>query len=166
MGGAPLTLGGGTAHFGGATVLFQALQVRVWIDRDALSRAYHWSRWVKGSWGEDQAIPDWLVPWDVTTLRGFFGLYTYYRKFVKGFSQLATPLTDFTKKGAFTWTEPSHALREHRPPSIASWRWWKVSLFWHSRIFLSHSLLIWGSIGCALAINIGGETKAHEISKT
>ena len=26
--------------------------------------------------------------------------------------------------------------------------------------------MIWGSIGCALAIEIGGEAKAHEISKT
>ena len=27
-------------------------------------------------------------------------------------------------------------------------------------------LLIWGSIGCAIAIKLGGEAKAHEISKT
>ena len=27
-------------------------------------------------------------------------------------------------------------------------------------------MLIWGSIGCALAMKIGGEAKAHEISKT
>jgi len=27
-------------------------------------------------------------------------------------------------------------------------------------------MLIWGSIGCALATKIGGEAKAHEISKT
>ena len=32
------------------------------------------------------------------------GICTYYRKFVKGFSQLAAPLTDLTKKGAFSWT--------------------------------------------------------------
>ena len=27
-------------------------------------------------------------------------------------------------------------------------------------------MLIWGNIGCALAMKIGGEAKAHEISKT
>jgi len=27
-------------------------------------------------------------------------------------------------------------------------------------------VLIWGSIRCALAMKIGGEAKAHEISKT
>ena len=52
-----------------------------------------------------QAIWDWLVPRDVTVLRGFLGICTYYRKFVKGFSQLAAPLTDLSKKGAFTWTD-------------------------------------------------------------
>ena len=31
------------------------------------------------------------------------GISTYYRKFVKGFSQLAAPLTYLTKKGAFHW---------------------------------------------------------------
>jgi hypothetical protein len=30
---------------------------------------------------------------------------TYYRKFVKGFSQLCAPLIDLTKKGAFKWNE-------------------------------------------------------------
>ena len=32
------------------------------------------------------------------------GICTYYWKFFKGFSQLAAPLTDLTKKGAFGWT--------------------------------------------------------------
>ena len=52
-----------------------------------------------------QAIRDWLAPKIVTELRGFLGLCTYYRRYVKGFSQFAVPLTDLTKKGAFTWTE-------------------------------------------------------------
>lgn len=33
----------------------------------------------------------------------FLGLCIHYRKFVKGFSQLTTPLTNLTKKGAFNW---------------------------------------------------------------
>ena len=52
-----------------------------------------------------RAIRDWSVPRDVTMLRGFLGVCTYYRKFVKGFSQLATPLIDLTKKGAFAWID-------------------------------------------------------------
>ena len=36
-----------------------------------------------------QAIRDWLEPRNVTKLRVFVGICTYYWKFVKGFSQLA-----------------------------------------------------------------------------
>eukprot|EP00253_Pinus_taeda_P025702 PITA_25702 len=60
-----------------------------------------------------QAIRDWPVPRDVTALRGFFGIYSYYRKFVKGFSQLAAPLTDLTKRVAFAWTDGAHATFDH-----------------------------------------------------
>ena len=52
-----------------------------------------------------RAIRDWLAPKTVTELRSFLGLCTYYRRYVKGFSQFAAPLTDLTKKGAFTWTD-------------------------------------------------------------
>lgn len=52
-----------------------------------------------------RAIRDWSVPKDVTVLRAFLGICTYYRKFVKGFSQLAASLIDLTKKGAFAWTD-------------------------------------------------------------
>eukprot|EP00253_Pinus_taeda_P032617 PITA_32617 len=42
---------------------------------------------------------------NVTELRGFLGICTYYRQFVKGISKLAAPLTDLTKKGMFEWTD-------------------------------------------------------------
>jgi hypothetical protein len=40
------------------------------------------------------------------------GLYTYYRKFVKGFSQLCTPLNDLTKNGSFKWNDEAQATME------------------------------------------------------
>jgi hypothetical protein len=52
-----------------------------------------------------QAIMEWPTPKTLIELRGFLGMCTYYRKFVKGFSQLCAPLTDLTKKGAFKWSE-------------------------------------------------------------
>jgi hypothetical protein len=52
-----------------------------------------------------RAIIECPIPRNVTELKGFLGLYNYYRKFVKGFSQLTMPLTDLTKKGAFIWIE-------------------------------------------------------------
>ena len=52
-----------------------------------------------------RAIREWPEPRNVTELRGFIGICTYYRKFVKGFSQLVAPLTDLTSKGAFSWSD-------------------------------------------------------------
>jgi hypothetical protein len=60
-----------------------------------------------------QAILDWPPPKNITHLCGFFGICSYYRWFVKGFSQLATPLIDLTKKGAFSWTEEDHKTFDH-----------------------------------------------------
>jgi hypothetical protein len=50
-----------------------------------------------------RAIIEWPTPKNVTRLKSFLGLFTYYREFVKGFSQLIVPLNDLTKKGAFVW---------------------------------------------------------------
>jgi hypothetical protein len=51
-----------------------------------------------------QAIMNWPTPKTLTELKGFLGICSYYRRFVKGFSQLCTPLTDLTRKGAFKWS--------------------------------------------------------------
>eukprot|EP00253_Pinus_taeda_P036261 PITA_36261 len=52
-----------------------------------------------------RAIRDWPEPQNVTELRVFVGICTYYLKFLKGFSQLAAPPIHLTKKGVFKWTD-------------------------------------------------------------
>ena len=52
-----------------------------------------------------RAILEWPSWKNNTELRGFIGICTYYRKFVKGFSKLASPLTDLMKKDALKWNE-------------------------------------------------------------
>jgi hypothetical protein len=52
-----------------------------------------------------RAILDWPTPKNLTELKGFFGLCSYYKRFVRGFSQLGAPLTDLTKKGVFSLDE-------------------------------------------------------------
>ncbi|CAM4632148.1 unnamed protein product [Lepidochelys kempii] len=54
------------------------------------------------------AIQNWPVPKSKKQVQSFLGLARYYRRFVPHYSQIATPLTDMTRKqqpNAFQWTE-------------------------------------------------------------
>jgi hypothetical protein len=59
-----------------------------------------------------QAIINWPTPRTLTELKIFLGICSYYRKIVKGFSQLYTPLTDLTRKGAFDWNDEARSTFE------------------------------------------------------
>ncbi len=51
-------------------------------------------------------ILQWKEPANVTEVKQFLGTCTYYRRFIKGFSQIAKPLFDITKKdSALIWTD-------------------------------------------------------------
>ena len=53
-----------------------------------------------------EAIQSWEQPKSVTEVRSFLGLAGYYRRFVEGFSRIATPLTQLTRKDTkFGWSE-------------------------------------------------------------
>src|SRR5260221_5894826 len=53
-----------------------------------------------------RAVSSWPVPAKLKSLRSFLGLCCYYRRFVKGFAELAAPLHALTRKNCiFRWTE-------------------------------------------------------------
>jgi len=53
-----------------------------------------------------EAVIQWEPQKIVIEIRSFLGLAGYYRRFIEGFSKIALPLTQLTKKGqAFVWTE-------------------------------------------------------------
>jgi hypothetical protein len=61
-----------------------------------------------------EAVVDWKVPSSVHEIRSFLGLAGYYRRFIEGFSKLASPMTKLTRKDVpFVWNEAcDHAFAE------------------------------------------------------
>jgi len=50
------------------------------------------------------AVMQWESQKSVFEIRSFLGLAGYYRRFIEGFSKLAFPLTQLTRKGqAYVW---------------------------------------------------------------
>ena len=53
-----------------------------------------------------EAVVNWKPPQNVTEVRSFLGLAGYYRRFVRGFSVIASTLTKLLRKGInFEWTD-------------------------------------------------------------
>ena len=45
-----------------------------------------------------KAIEKWSVPKDVTDVRSFMGITSYYQRFIEGFSRITNPITSLQKK--------------------------------------------------------------------
>ncbi|GJZ00846.1 putative reverse transcriptase domain-containing protein [Tanacetum coccineum] len=57
-----------------------------------------------------ESIKDWASPKSPTEIRQFLGLAGYYRRFIKGFSKIAKPMTNLTqKKVKFEWGDKQEA---------------------------------------------------------
>jgi len=60
-----------------------------------------------------QTVQEWPVPHCLKEVRAFFGLASYYRKFVRNFATTVEPLTRLTRKQTrFEWTEEAQKAFE------------------------------------------------------
>ena len=82
------------------------IKCQFWLDRVAFLGHVVSAEGISVDPRKIEAIVDWKPPTNVTEVRSFLGLAGYYRKFVEGFSKIATPLTKLTRKEEkFIWSE-------------------------------------------------------------
>jgi hypothetical protein len=68
-----------------------------------------------------KAIQEWPVPRNVHDIRSFLGLAGYYRKFVRSFSRLSSPLSELLQKDKpFEWSPVQQQAFEHLKQAVAS----------------------------------------------
>jgi len=72
-----------------------------------------------------RSIHDWPVPKCVCDVRAFFGLASYYRKFVQNFASIAERLSALTKKGVrFSWSPEAQEAFERIKRALAETPLW------------------------------------------
>ena len=68
-----------------------------------------------------EAVASWPVPTCVSEARSFLGTTSYYRKYIPGFTDIASPLTNLTKKKQkFVWTEKCQSAFERLKEALVS----------------------------------------------
>jgi hypothetical protein len=68
-----------------------------------------------------EAIREWSMLKNVTEVRSFMGLPSYYRRFIEGFSKISHPITSLQRKGVkFQWTLDCEKSFQHLKQLLTS----------------------------------------------
>ncbi|GKC18361.1 RNA-directed DNA polymerase [Tanacetum coccineum] len=67
-----------------------------------------------------QAIRDWPVPQSIQQVRSFHGLASFYRRFIKNFSTIVSPMTEVTRFKTFIWTPQAQRAFEEIKQQLSS----------------------------------------------
>jgi hypothetical protein len=77
--------------------------------------------WIEVDPEKIEAIRGWSMPNNVTGVRSFMGFYGYYQRFIKGFSNISSPITCLKKKGVkFKWTSKCEQMSQHLKEILTS----------------------------------------------
>ncbi|XP_022880699.1 uncharacterized protein LOC111397969 [Olea europaea var. sylvestris] len=77
-----------------------------WLDRVSFLGHVVTAQGIEVDPAKVEAVTNWPRPSNVGEVRSFLGLAGYYKRFIEGFSKIAGPMTQLTRKGVkFQWTE-------------------------------------------------------------
>ncbi|XP_074377511.1 putative mitochondrial protein AtMg00860 [Apium graveolens] len=114
-----------------------------------------------------EAVSRWEQPKTPTKVRSFLGLEGYYRRFVKDFAKIATPLTKLTKKNErFVWTEKCEASFQELKKRLVTSP--VLALPYETWNFVIYSDATLKGLGCVLMQHdkviayMSGQLKPHE----
>ena len=77
-----------------------------WLNEVSFLGHIVWKERIRVDPKKIEVVVEWKPPRNVTEVRSFLGLAGYYRRFVKGFSMIAAPMTRLLQKNVkFEWSE-------------------------------------------------------------
>ena len=98
-----------------------------------------------------KSVSSWPAPKDLKQVQSFLGLVQFFRKFIKGFSQLAAPLTQLTRAGQhFLWGKEQQQCFEELKARITAAPVLKVMDFSSDTIHEVHTDASGVAIGAVL----------------